>query len=644
MSYFHAVTGTKLRLRGRGSGHIEVDRCREAPVPLMLALTANQDVATGFMAAVEMVVELLSTVSLWYEVHCCKENLPAPSSRLFSFSEDMSPLCREMLDKYVVKWPHPNGPLITLSGLFSLSGLAEIKSSMDDAPSVMPSDVPSDAAGAGAHSDVAHSEVAGTEAPSIMAGTGVEPTASGKPKGIHTPANTHTVDACLLKLPPPPGDPDLLSAIQCQENLLAAGAAFKTAFTDETTVHFDMSALARAKQAIAQGPAMDKSTAAAALAEAAISYKAALAAQGAVANARLAAFAAKGNLAAQKYRKADVSMMDSLVKPSTTFAYRNRQDMLPEAAQFPAAQHFHGHDTGTGTGAGAMVPEVQHPAIAFMDMAGQYGMGFANQFPYTAAGEHNGACSPYRVGTYGVGAYCVSAWPGNLPSNWPSNWPGTFAAWPCNFAGWPGNVSTRAGSFGTMPCAWPGGWPHDYGHWPSTCGSWPSNSASQLPQTNFNSAEPLPASFSELAGVAPAAAGLPSPHAVPELARMQVPAVTTQEGERFLETIVEEADLAPLCTPPRLAGLPWIPGNWLPEISVPLPEQAGIPAAQGESAGISVQDQNKDLKDELESAVSAFLWPDEHAEMTPPSFLGAAERQMSIPGGINNTQPLAQLS
>ena len=516
-----------------------------------------------------------------------------------------------MLDKYVVKWPHPNGPLISLSGLVSLSGLPETKSSMDDAPSVMPSDVPSSAAGAGAPSDEAHSEVAGTEAPSIMAGTGVEPTASGKPKGIHTPANTHIVDACLPKLPPPPGDPDLLSTVQCQENILAAGAAFKTAFTDETTVHFDMSALARAKQAIAQGPAMDKSTAAAALAEAAISYKAALAAQGAVANARLAAFAAKGNLAAQKHRKADVSIIDDLFKTS---------------------------------GAGAMVPEVHHPATAFMDMAGQYGMGFANQFSYTAAGEHNGACSPYGVGNYGVGAYCVGAWPGNLPSNWPSNWPGTFAAWPCNFAGWPGNVSTRAGSFGTMPCAWPGGWPHDYGQWPSTCGSWPSNSASQLPQTNFNSAEPLPASFSEWAGVAPAAAGLPSPHAVPELARMQVPAVTTQEGEHFLETIVEEADLAPLCTPPRLAGLPWIPGNWLPEISVPLPEQAGIPAAQGESAGISVQDQDKDLKDELESAVSAFLWPDAHAEMTPPSFSLAAERQMSIPGGINNTRPLAKLS
>ena len=122
---------------------------------------------------------------------------------------------------------------------------------------------------------------------------------------------------------------------------------------------------------------------------------------------------------------------------------------------------------------------------------------------------------------------------------------------------------------------------------------------------------------------------------------MQVPAVTTQEGERFLETIVEEADSAPLCTPPRLAGLPGIPGNWLPEIGVPLPEQAVIPAAQGESAGISVQDQDKDLKDELESAVSAFLWPDAHAEMTPPSFFVAAERQMSIPGGINNTQPLA---
>ena len=93
--------------------------------------------------------------------------------------------------------------------------------------------------------------------------------------------------------------------------------------------------------------------------------------------------------------------------------------------------------------------------------------------------------------------------------------------------------------------------------------------------------------------------------------------------------------------PPRLAGLPRTPVNWLAEISVPLPEQAGIPAVQGESAGIRAEDEDKDLKDELEAAVSAFLWPYVHVEVSPPCFSLAAERQMSIPGGINNLWLLA---
>ena len=254
-------------------------------------------------------------------------------------------------------------------------------------------------------------------------------------------------------------------------------------------------------------------------------------------------------------------------------------------------------------------PEHQQPAILHMDTGRHYGMYSANQFMSAAARDSQGACGASDGSTSGGGA-----------------WPAKFGISPEDFDGWPGN-------FGTAPGTWPG----NFGNWPSPWGGWPNSFASQLPQIPFNSDEPLPASSLEWAGVAPAATGLPSPQATPllgisgnspELAPMQAPAVRTQEGERFLETIVEEAASEPTCMPPRLAGLPGPPSKWLEEIHGPSPEQAWMPVEeQGETGtingsghvddGISSDDSDTGLDEAMKSAVSEYLRPHSPSEEVP---------------------------
>lgn len=57
---FEATTA-KIRLRGRGSGHIEGDG-KEAPAPLMLAVTGTRGKREKFLLAIRMSLELLSNV------------------------------------------------------------------------------------------------------------------------------------------------------------------------------------------------------------------------------------------------------------------------------------------------------------------------------------------------------------------------------------------------------------------------------------------------------------------------------------------------------------------------------------------------------------------------------------------------------
>lgn len=63
------ATGSKIRVRGRGSGHKEANG-REAPTPLMLAVTAEADNIEGFQDAVVQSIDLLRGVEMRYRAHC----------------------------------------------------------------------------------------------------------------------------------------------------------------------------------------------------------------------------------------------------------------------------------------------------------------------------------------------------------------------------------------------------------------------------------------------------------------------------------------------------------------------------------------------------------------------------------------------
>jgi len=66
------ATNAKVRIRGRGSGHLEVDGVSEAPAPLMVAVTSDHDDAAGFRAAVAMVLQELQTSEQRYKLFCRK--------------------------------------------------------------------------------------------------------------------------------------------------------------------------------------------------------------------------------------------------------------------------------------------------------------------------------------------------------------------------------------------------------------------------------------------------------------------------------------------------------------------------------------------------------------------------------------------
>merc|ERR1712135_114580 len=67
------ATGASIRIRGRGSGHLEVDGKFEAPTPLMWAVTADYEDAEGFRNAVEMTLAELRTVEHRFLVFCQKK-------------------------------------------------------------------------------------------------------------------------------------------------------------------------------------------------------------------------------------------------------------------------------------------------------------------------------------------------------------------------------------------------------------------------------------------------------------------------------------------------------------------------------------------------------------------------------------------
>jgi len=64
----HDATGAKIRLRGRGSGHLEGEH--EAPAPLMLAITGEKGKAVNFCRAIQMSADLLHDISKRFRSFC----------------------------------------------------------------------------------------------------------------------------------------------------------------------------------------------------------------------------------------------------------------------------------------------------------------------------------------------------------------------------------------------------------------------------------------------------------------------------------------------------------------------------------------------------------------------------------------------
>lgn len=79
-------TDAKLRLRGRGSGHLETDH-REAPVHLMLAVTSIEGQEASFLKALHMSAALLLQVTEKYKDFCKHRGLLTPKSPLFWIGE-----------------------------------------------------------------------------------------------------------------------------------------------------------------------------------------------------------------------------------------------------------------------------------------------------------------------------------------------------------------------------------------------------------------------------------------------------------------------------------------------------------------------------------------------------------------------------
>jgi len=135
MSNIFCATNAKLRIRGKGSGHLEVDGRKEARVPLMVAVTANKMDLEGFRRAVEMTIERLREVAEHFKQFCLQRWLPQPTSKepLFSFGE-ISCGSENLLQDLLVLWPHPDGPKnpkkVTPGGI-TPAGLAELSLSTD---------------------------------------------------------------------------------------------------------------------------------------------------------------------------------------------------------------------------------------------------------------------------------------------------------------------------------------------------------------------------------------------------------------------------------------------------------------------------------------------------------------------------------
>jgi len=87
MRDIHEKTNAKVRIRGRGSGYFEVEGRREAPVPLMVVVTADKADTIGFKRAVSMTIQKLRHIAERFRQFCEFRGYTPGQTPLYSIGE-----------------------------------------------------------------------------------------------------------------------------------------------------------------------------------------------------------------------------------------------------------------------------------------------------------------------------------------------------------------------------------------------------------------------------------------------------------------------------------------------------------------------------------------------------------------------------
>jgi len=100
-------TNAKVRIRGKGSGHFEVDGKFEAPTPLMVAVTTDHEQQSAFSRAIEMTLLELRKVEQRYRTWCHKKNiaLEGPYFSIGLLSEGADKVLGNLLDGVSMSGP-----------------------------------------------------------------------------------------------------------------------------------------------------------------------------------------------------------------------------------------------------------------------------------------------------------------------------------------------------------------------------------------------------------------------------------------------------------------------------------------------------------------------------------------------------------
>jgi hypothetical protein len=108
-------TKAKVRIRGEGSGHLEVlnaegQKVQEAPVPLQIAITTEKSCTRQFRKAVEMTIALLKSIQKSYRAWCkhCQQPSHIADKPMFGFGE-VSRGMESLLMDLLKEFPIPEG-------------------------------------------------------------------------------------------------------------------------------------------------------------------------------------------------------------------------------------------------------------------------------------------------------------------------------------------------------------------------------------------------------------------------------------------------------------------------------------------------------------------------------------------------------